>query len=97
MDDHWLTIHAKRVVHAFINARSTRSWHVLTLRSQDHRTNLSGKGSGQKAYIIGTILMNESEATYIYHNGDLLLSMDKTMWFVSADGKGRNDGGIGRV
>lgn len=37
--------------------------------------------------------MNEFEATYIYHNGDLLLSMDRTMWVVSSDGKERNDGG----
>lgn len=50
-----------------------------------------GKGCEQKVYMIGTIVMNESEATYIYifHQGDLLLSMDKSLWVVSSDGRER--------
>lgn len=78
MDDHWLTILAKRVVDAFINARSTRSWHVDSEISGSSYKSVWER-IWAKVYIIGTILMNESEATYIYHNGDLLLSMDKTM------------------
>lgn len=52
---------------------------------------MSGKGSEQKVYMIATIVMNKSEATYICHNGDLLLSMDKSMWVVSSDGRERNE------